>query len=115
MLAWWQSKGEATPVTDQSGRDAEQFVAQPGAMSAAVIVDPGECLEEDREIPGEQRGPRPDLVDAVVSRGQVTQGGTELGLMDPVLDVGTAPEPRLHVADRLAVAGVVVGGDEGGR
>lgn len=49
MVAGWQPQGEDAAVTDQPGWDAQQFVAKPGAVGAAVVVDPGERLEEDRE------------------------------------------------------------------
>jgi hypothetical protein len=84
-------------------------------VRAAVLVEAGQGLEQGREVPGQQRGPHPYGVDRGVSRGQVTQGSAELGLADPVLDVGAASEPGLDVQDTLAATGGVVGGDEGGR
>ncbi len=69
VLVGWQSLGEGAAVSDQAGGDAEQFMAQAPAVGAAVFVDAGQCLEEDREVPGEQRRPHPDLVPAVVPRG----------------------------------------------
>lgn len=53
----------------QARRDAEQVVPQPRAVGAAVRIDQGEGLEQDREVPGEQGGPHPHRVHAVVARG----------------------------------------------
>ena len=94
---------------DQPGRDAEQFVAQAGGVRTAVLVDPRECLEQGREVPGEQRGPHPHRVHGLIARRELAQRGTELGLTDAVLDVGATPEPRLDLEDRLGVAGGVAG------
>jgi len=90
-------------------------MAQSGAVGAAVLVDPGQCLRQDREVPGQQRRPQPDGLDRSVFGREMAQGRAELGLADPVLDVGTAPTPRFHVADRLNLVAVVadrVGDDE---
>jgi hypothetical protein len=100
-------------VTDQPGRDAEQFVAQPGGVSSAVVVDAGEGLQVDREVAGQQSGPHPHRVDGRVTRGEPAQRRAELGLADALLDVGATAKPRLHVADRLAFVGSVEGGDVG--
>jgi hypothetical protein len=40
----------------------------------------------------------------------VPQPGTELGLADPVFDVGAAPEPGFDVADRLTFVGSPLSG-----
>ncbi len=97
MVSGWQAQCQAAGVVDESGWDAEQFVAQSGGVGAAVLVDRGKGLDQDREVPGEQRGSHPDGVDGGRPGWQVSQGGAELGLADPVLDVGAAAEPRLHI------------------
>ena len=103
-------------MADQSGWNAQQFVAQPGGVGAAVLIDAGQGLKQHRQVAGQQRGPHPHRVDGGVCRGQAAQAGPEHGLTDPVFDVGAAPEPGLDVADRLALlallarVGLVVGG-----
>ena len=95
---------------DQAGGDAEQLVAQSGGVRTSVLIDPGECLEQDREVPGHERSPHPHGVDGVVCGGELAQRGAEFGLADAVLDVGTATEPGLDIEDRLGGAGLVGGG-----
>jgi hypothetical protein len=51
LVAGWQSQGQGAAVTDQSGWDAEEFVAEPGGVGSAVGVDPGERLEQGLEVP----------------------------------------------------------------
>lgn len=46
-----QPQGQDASVMDQAGWDAEQFMAQSGGMRAAVLVDPGECLQEVERFP----------------------------------------------------------------
>ena len=65
---------------DQAGGDAEQLVAQSGGVRTSVLIDPGECLEQDREVPGHERSPHPHGVDGVVCGGELAQRGAEFGL-----------------------------------
>ena len=90
VVAGWQPQRQPASVMDQPGGDAEQFVAQSGGVRAAVLVDPGECLEQGREVPCQQRGPHPHGVHALIARGELAECGAELGLADAVLDIGAA-------------------------
>lgn len=88
VVSGWQSQGELSAVTDQAGWDAEQSVSQAGCVGAAAVVwpvDPGECLEQHREVPGQERGPHPHRVDCVVPGGEPAECGAELGFTDAVL------------------------------
>lgn len=46
-----QPQCQASAVTDQAGRDAEQFVSQPGGVRSSVLVDPGQRLEQGERFP----------------------------------------------------------------
>jgi hypothetical protein len=89
-----QPQGAPASVTDQSGEDAEQLVTQPGRPGAAGVVDAGEGLQQDREVPRQQR----DHIHGVhrLVPGEVAQAGAEFGLPDPVLS--------MPVRRRLSVA-----------
>lgn len=117
VVAGWQPQRQAPLVADEARWNAQQLVPQSGGVRATIAVDPGQGLEQGREVPGQERCPHPHSVDRLVPGGKLAQRRAEFGLTDPVLDVGAAPVPGLDLKDRLSVtvviAGLVVGGDVG--
>ena len=58
--------------------------------------DAGELVQPAGDAGGEQRTPHPGGVDLDISRGEVSQSGSELGIFEHVLNRGAVPIPVLH-------------------